>query len=146
MRSGNGRLLYLDANILVALLTPEPFSGRADAFLQTNTEPLIVSDFAAAEFSSAVARRVRMREFTRRQAQITLSGFDTWLTRMADRVEMSSVDIAVATAFLRRLDLTLRTPDAIHIAIAQRMNATLVTFDQRMAESARALGMAVATP
>ena len=146
MRSGNGSLLYLDANILVALLTPEPFSERADAFLQTNTELLIVSDFAAAEFSSAVARRVRMREFTRSQAQITLSGFDTWLARMADRVEISSADIAVATAFLRRLDLTLRTPDAIHIAIAQRMNATLVTFDQRMTESARALGMAVATP
>ena len=41
---------------------------------------------------------------------------------------------------------TLRTPDAIHIAIAQRIRATLVTFDQRMSESARALGMAVATP
>ena len=146
MRSGNGSLLYLDANILVALLTPEPFSGRADAFLQTNAEPLIVSDFAAAEFSSAVARRVRMREFTRRQAQITLSGFDTWLTRMADRVEISSVDIAVATAFLRRLDLTLRTPDAIHIAIAQRVAATLVTFDRQMAAAAHVLGMAVATP
>ncbi len=137
---------YLDANFLVALLTPEPFSGRADAFLQTNTELLIVSDFAAAEFSSAVARRVRMREFTLPQARITLAGFDTWLARMADRVELSSAELAVATAFLRRLDLTLRTPDAIHIAIAQRIRATLVTFDQRMSESARALGMAVATP
>jgi predicted nucleic acid-binding protein len=45
-----------------------------------------------------------------------------------------------------RLDLTLRTPDAIHIAIARRLDATLVTFDQRMATNARALGMAVATP
>jgi predicted nucleic acid-binding protein len=36
--------------------------------------------------------------------------------------------------------------DALHIAIAQRLDATLVTFDQRMAASARALGMAVATP
>ncbi len=87
-----------------------------------------------------------MRAFTLRQARITLAGFDTWLARMADRVEISPADVAVATAFLRRLDLTLRTPDAIHIAIAQRMNATLVTFDQGMAESARALGMAVATP
>jgi predicted nucleic acid-binding protein len=137
---------YLDANILVALLTPEPFSGRADAFLQINTEPLIVSDFAAAEFSSAVARRVRMREFTLYQAQITLSRFDTWLAHTADRVAISPADIALATTFLRRLDLTLRTPDAIHIAIAQRLDATLVTFDQRMAVSARALGMAVATP
>jgi len=137
---------YLDASFLVVLLTPEPFSGRADTFLQNNTESLIVSDFAAAEFSSAIARRVRMGEFTLHQAQITLSRFDTWLARTADRIEISPADVAVATAFLRRLDLTLRTPDAIHIAIAQRINATLVTFDQRMTESARALGVTVATP
>jgi uncharacterized protein len=47
---------------------------------------------------------------------------------------------------LRRLDLTLRTSDALHIAIAQRVNATQVTFDRSMARSARALGIAVATP
>jgi predicted nucleic acid-binding protein len=56
------------------------------------------------------------------------------------------VDVAVATAFLRRLDLTLRAPDAIHIAIAQRVDATLVTFDQGMATAALALGRAVVTP
>jgi predicted nucleic acid-binding protein len=42
---------------------------------------------------------------------------------------------------LRRLDLNLRTPDAIHIAIAQRLGAELATFDVRMAESAEALGV-----
>jgi predicted nucleic acid-binding protein len=47
---------------------------------------------------------------------------------------------------LRRLDLTLLTPDALHIAIAARIDATLVTFDRAMATSARALGMAVTTP
>jgi len=137
---------YLDANILVALLTPEPFSGRADAYLRGNTQALIVSDFATAEFCSAVARRVRMGEFTADQARITLSRFDAWLDQTADRIEITPADIAVATAFLRRLDLTLRTPDAIHVAIARRLDATLVTFDQRMATNARALGMAVATP
>ena len=87
-----------------------------------------------------------MGEFTLHQAQITLSRFDTWLARTADRVEISPADIAVATAFLRRLDLPLRTPDAIHIAIAQRLGATLVTFDRHMAASARAIDAAVAEP
>jgi len=36
-------------------------------------------------------------------------------------------DVAAAAAFLRRLDLTLRTPDAPHIAIAQRIRAELLT-------------------
>jgi predicted nucleic acid-binding protein len=130
----------------VALLTPEPFSGRADTFLQNTSEPLIVSDFAVAEFSSAVARRVRMRGYTIEQAGIALSGFDEWLVRAADRVEIGTSDVVLTTTYIRRLDLTLRTPDALHIAIAARLDATLVTFDSSMAASARALGMAVATP
>jgi predicted nucleic acid-binding protein len=137
---------YLDASILVALLSVEPFSERADRFVRANPTGLIVSDFAAAEFASAIARRVRMRDVTIAEARVDLSGFDTWVARAAQRVVINPADVAAATTFLRRLDLTLRTPDAIHIAIAQRIGATLVTFDQRMAASARALGMAVATP
>lgn len=48
-----------------------------------------------------------------------------------------------AEAFLRRLDLTLRAPNALHIAMAQRTGAALVTFDERMAGCARVLGLQV---
>jgi len=145
MRSGSGSR-YLDASVLVAVLTVEPFSERADRFVRDHPIGLIISDFAAAEFASAIARRVRMREVTVDDARSDLSAFDSWAARSVQLIEVTAADVALATAFLRRLDLTLRTPDAIHIAIARRIGATLVTFDQRMAESARALGMAVATP
>jgi uncharacterized protein len=138
--------LYLDANILVALLTPEPLSGRAADFLHHHPERLMVSDFAAAEFVSAIARRVRTRETTIEDARRDLAGFDVWVARSTERTEVASSDIVEATAYLRRLDLTLLTPDALHIAIARRLDATLVTFDLGMAVAARALGMAVATP
>lgn len=49
-----------------------------------------------------------------------------------------------AEAFVRRLDLTLRAPDALHIAMAQRNGAALVTFDEKMAACAKALGTLVA--
>ncbi|HVH76374.1 MAG TPA: hypothetical protein VM755_15780 [Stellaceae bacterium] len=58
---------------------------------------------------------------------------------------MISADIAAADAFLRRLDLNLRAPDAINIAIAQRLGADLMTFDERMTANARALGLALYT-
>ena len=137
---------YLDASVLVALLTIEPLSGRADNFIASVREPLIVSDLASAEFASAIARRVRMRESTLDEARADLVHFDLWLARSAERIEMTTADLTAATVFLRRLDLPLRTPDAIHIAIAQRVGATLVTFDRQMAASARALGTPVATP
>ena len=57
------------------------------------------------------------------------------------REETVAADIRAAGAFFRRVDLTLRTGDAINIAIAQRMRALLVTFDQKMAATARILGV-----
>jgi predicted nucleic acid-binding protein len=57
-----------------------------------------------------------------------------------------TADIDAANRILRRLDVNLRTPDAIHIVIARRLQATLVTFDRIMAASARALGIGVAMP
>ncbi len=138
--------LYLDANILVALLTPEPLSQHAIDFARTAREPLIVSDFAAAEFVSAIARRVRTRETTVEDARRDIGDFEAWAARSAERRDLNAGDVAAATAYLRRLDLTLLAPDALHIAIARRLDAVLVTFDRAMAAAARALGMAVETP
>ncbi|HZT18287.1 MAG TPA: PIN domain-containing protein [Dongiaceae bacterium] len=52
--------------------------------------------------------------------------------------------MASASEFFRRLDLSLRTPDAINIAIAQRLGATLFTFDKKMATNAEILGVSIA--
>jgi len=51
--------VYLGASVLVALLMVDALTARADAFFRANTPVLIVSDFTAIEFASAVARRVR---------------------------------------------------------------------------------------
>jgi predicted nucleic acid-binding protein len=51
--------------------------------------------------------------------------------------------VNVAISLVRRLDLGLRAPDTVNIAIAQRCAATLVTFDEKMVRSARSLGMTV---
>ena len=136
--------LLLDASYIVSLLTLEPSSERATMFAQQHPDPAFASDLTAAEYASAISRRVRMRELTRPQAQFALATFDDWATDKARWVEVSASDIALATIFLRRLNLPLRTADAIHIAMAQRLAATLVTFDQRMALAAQALGVVVA--
>jgi uncharacterized protein len=138
--------LYLDANIVVALLTSEPLSERADDFVRGSQDLLIVSDLAAAEFASAIARRVRTRESSLDEARKDLADFDVWVTRFAQRIDLNPGDVIAATAYLRRLDLAVLTPDALHIAMAQRVHATLVTFDRQMAAAARALGTAVAIP
>ena len=133
--------VYLDASILVALFTNDPHTDRANALLLQRSPIVIVSDFAAAEFASAISRRVRMKDLQRAAAHRCFSTFDAWTVQAASHVQVTGLDISVAGSFLRQLDLTLRTPDAIHIAIARRLGATLFTFDERMAKVARSLGL-----
>lgn len=134
--------IYLDASVLVALLTNDALTTRADALLRSHTAVLLVSDVAA-EFASALGRQVRTGELTAAEARIAFATFDSWVARTAQRVETASADMLVAETFLRRLDLTLLAPDALNIAIAQRLNTTLASFDGKMAACARALGLAV---
>ena len=133
--------LYLDASVIVALFTEDALSAQADALLRSATDVSFISDFAAAEFASAVARKVRMDVLTDFGAREAFSDFDIWRTRSVERAETLPVDVAVAESFLRRLDLSLRTADAINIAIAQRLGATLATLDKRMAADAGVLGV-----
>jgi predicted nucleic acid-binding protein len=137
--------LYLDASVLVGLLAPDALPARADGLLRARSAVLLVSDFAAAEFASALGRRARVGELVAEKAWAAFAGFDAWTARTARRVETTTADVRAAEAFLRRLDLTLRTPDALNIAIAQRTGAALATFDERMAVAAGALAVDVVT-
>lgn len=136
--------VYLDANVIVSLFVADPLSARATAFLRTRPPEMIVSDFAGAEFSSVIARLVRMRELTRADAKTAFAHFDDWIRKETARVKTTGADIEAAETALRRLDLNLRTPDAINIAIAQRSGSELATFDKHMAEAAKKLGLSVA--
>jgi predicted nucleic acid-binding protein len=135
--------LYLDASVLVALFTSDALTARADAWLRARQPAVVVSDFAAAEFALAIVRRVRTGELAADDARGVFTTFDDWTARVAGRVETSPADVSTAAAYLRRLDLTLRTPDALNIAIAQRIDVQLLTFDRKMAASASALGLLV---
>ena len=136
--------LYLDASVVVALLTKDVFTSRAETYIRANAPILIVSDFAAAEFASVIARRLRVREITEPIARVVFAELDAWVIRTTEHAETTTADIIAAAGALRRLDLPLRTADAVNIAIARRIGATLMTFDEKMAASAKALGVGVA--
>lgn len=136
--------VYLDANVLVALFVIDPLNRRADKAMRGLDDELIVSNLSAAEFSAVIARRVRTRDLRGGEARTAFANFDAWCAGYAGKMALDSSDIAAATEMMRRLDFPLRTPDALHIAIAQRTGCRLLTFDATMAKIARALGVAVA--
>jgi predicted nucleic acid-binding protein len=65
---------------------------------------------------------------------------------MSSPVDIGATDARLAYIYVRRFDLGLRAPDALHLAIARRLDATLVTLDRRLATAARELSVAVDEP
>ncbi|MBP6014923.1 MAG: type II toxin-antitoxin system VapC family toxin [Alphaproteobacteria bacterium] len=133
--------LYLDASVLIPLFIDEARTGEAHGALAGRI--LIVSDFAMAEFSSGIARRARMGDISEIDAESVFATFDTWIARAAQRESLAAGDVHAALGLVRRLDLALRTPDAVNIAVAQRCGAALLTFDAKLAAAARSLGLDV---
>jgi uncharacterized protein len=136
-------IAYLDASVLVAFFTTDRFSDRAEVLLQSQTSGVLVSNFAAAEFASVLARLVRTKDMDIPAARTACSTFDSWVAKLGARTEIGGSDITAAEAMLRRFDLTLRSPDAIHLAAAQRLGARLATFDTGLARCADAVGVDV---
>ncbi|MEQ1865022.1 MAG: type II toxin-antitoxin system VapC family toxin [Micropepsaceae bacterium] len=132
--------VYPDASFLISLFTLDSLTVRAREFLRAKKPDFTVSDFAAAEFVSAIARRVRVQELSKDDAKQVFSTFDEWVAKFSQRVGIERADVAAADGYIRRLDLTLRTPDALHIAMTQRLGIPLVTFDEKMEIAARQLG------
>jgi uncharacterized protein len=135
--------VYLDVNAIVPLFAIDLLNDRAEKALRSLDDDLVVSDFSAAEFSSVIARRVRTRDLRVEEARTAFSNFDGWCARYTRRVEIDTIDVSGASSLIRRLDLALRTPDAIHIAIVHRTSCKLLTFDKSMASAARAIGIEI---
>lgn len=134
---------YLDASVLLPILIEEPASSAIDVYILGGDRELLVSDFAAAEVASALSRLVRMERLESSDALLRLADFDAWRAATSTSVDVHAADMRLAGVYVRRFDLMLRAPDALHIAIARRLDASLTTLDRRLATAARDLGVTV---
>lgn len=134
---------YFDTSAFSPLFLDDIHSRSVAAFLRSGTACIHISDLTMIEFASVVSRAVRMRTATAAEARDLLPWVDEWVVSEATRSEISVMDIRVADAHVRRFDLGLRAPDAIHIAICQRLGLGLATCDDTQAAAARTLGVDV---
>ena len=136
--------VYFDASVIVSIVVRDALSIRARTYISAHQPSPVVSDFAAAEIAAVVGLRVRTKALSAAQAESALATFDRWRLNNTTSCGVIGADIALADRFLRRLDLPLRAPDALHIAVAQRLGLALATFDAQMAVSAKALDVQLA--
>lgn len=129
----------LDASVVVSLFLIDSFSPCARALLGAAEGP-IVSDLCVVEVSGVIARQARLGAITAQDSRALFSNFDSWRADLAS-VTISETDMQTAAQFVRRADLALRGPDAMHIAICARIGAKLLTFDARLGAAANVLGV-----
>lgn len=134
-------MIYLDTSALVSFILPDPHTPRLRARLRGLPAPVVSSVFGMAEFGAVIAIRWRTGGLAEGQATAALAAFDAWMTRQGALHDVEAQDHRLAAALVRRFDLGLRAPDALHLAICRRIGLPLLTFDAAQAAAARRIGL-----
>jgi predicted nucleic acid-binding protein len=62
---------------------------------------------------------------------------------LAISLALESSDLDAATKMQGAFRLNLRAPDALHLVMAQRLNAMLATFEAKLAAAGKSVGVTV---
>ncbi len=139
---------YLDASAILPTLLEEDASSAIDAstFLAAWRQSSSGRLLPPAEVASALSRLIRIGDLTFEDASARLADFDAWRAAATSDIDVHASDVRLANVFVRRFELMLRAPNAVHTAICARSGDHLVTLDRRLAHAARELGLTVVTP
>lgn len=127
--------MYLDTSAVVKLARDEPGSQQFAQFVRTvrtTSSALVI-----AEVGRALARFLPTADDVRRVASLV------------DRTFIYAIDERIIARAAAVQPVSLRTLDAIHLATIERLAPALdgvVTYDARLAEAVRAMGVVVMAP
>jgi predicted nucleic acid-binding protein len=129
-------MIYVDTSAAIKLVIEEDESAELERWLRAQQDDsLVTSDLTRIELVRSVIRR---NPLAVPQAVNLLGGFD--LLRIDDRVIIAAQSLP---------DSPLRTLDAIHLASALRIRASLTTmlaYDKRLLAAATAHGLPTESP
>ena len=138
-------MLYFDTSFLVPLILEEPTSGKIERLLRSrHNEEIAVSHWTRVEFSSLLAREVRMGGLNAKDATAADMELEAVIDESFVVLLPSANDFDVAKEFLQRYRSGLRAGDALHLAIASNNNArTIYSLDRTLLQAGRKLGLPV---
>jgi predicted nucleic acid-binding protein len=104
----------------------------------------MISELTLVELTSAVSRKMREKTLSREEGVRVLTQFETHLEEGYYRIlPVRTRDYRVARSWLAQLNGTLRTLDALHLAVAESAGASTLTADRRLAGEAKAIGLPI---
>jgi predicted nucleic acid-binding protein len=132
---------YIDTSALAAYYCPETLSRSVEKELRRDEAPTI-SPLVEVEFHSAVALKVRTREFDPPTANRIVSLFRLHLANGHYRlVAVGDREYGLACDWIGRFSTPLRTLDALHLAAAFASDLVILTTDRPLARSAKHFGV-----
>ena len=134
---------YFDTSFLVPLILPEATSDAVSGFVAgLGGEDLAVSHWTRVEFSSLLARQVRMGGLEAGAAREADARFDSMLGGSFAVLLPNGADFDLAREYLGRFETGLRAGDALHLAIAGNRRAEAIySLDKTLLKAGAMLGV-----
>ena len=134
---------YFDTSFLVPLILPEAYSEPiADFFEGLEADDLAINHWTRVEFSSLLAREVRMGGLDAGTAREAGSRFEEMINESFVVLLPTRDDFDRARDWLGHFETGLRAGDALHLAIAGNRSADAVySLDKQMITAGKTLGL-----
>ena len=139
-------MLYLDTAIVLSLFVREPMSESFGKWIASRRQSLAFSDWGLTECASALVIRLRRGELGIDAANRAFGAMTTFANESCELIACAGHHQKEAQRLLARFDQPLRAGDALHVAISQHAEATLVTYDKQLVVAAKAVGARVRDP
>jgi uncharacterized protein len=137
---------YLDTSVVVPIFLDEDESSTIKAWIDEATDDLHYSHLVAGELNSAISRHVREGVFSENEADAIRDAAAVWFQQQVRLIEIDDEHVEVAARAVANPDPKFLMPDAIHLAICERANLTIVTFDKDLLFIAAREGVAAIRP
>ena len=135
-------MVYLDTNVLMALLCPEPETDWLIGWLaHSDGLEVVSSPWCRTELASALAIKERTKQLSKKEVAIAYQkGLAILASTRCESIETSDFD--VAAALCSQSSSSLRAPDALHLSVAKRVGCTsIATMDLVMRKAAPKMGL-----
>ncbi len=138
-------MLYFDTSFLVPLILPEKTSTRIATFIrELPAEQLTVSHWTRVEFSSLIAREVRMGGLDARAGTQADARFEAMIDESFAVLLPNTADFDLAKTYLGHFESGLRAGDALHLALARNHRAGVIySLDKTLLKAGTMLGLSV---
>lgn len=133
--------VYVDTNLFIAAYVEEDATEAVLAwFARQSASILMASDWTFVELTSALGLKVRRGQISAAQADATQNLFEATMLPALVVLPVDTVVFARAQLLMRRYELGLRAPDALHLALClAEDHSVLATADQTLHAAARRL-------